>query len=151
MVARDRAFHGALTGLLVGLMALGPTWGCASSTTITSEPSGAELRIDGAPVGRTPYTYVDNQTWLWSKHQVTLDKRGYEPTMAMIQAEINPLYLVLGIVFSACVFGLILILVGQYRPNYNFYLQRKSRVQTGDLSEQFAIQFSDALAPAGEQ
>lgn len=52
--------------------------GCASSTLITSDPSGAKLFIDGRHVGATPFIYSDTKI-VGSKTTVRLEKEGYEP------------------------------------------------------------------------
>jgi hypothetical protein len=41
-------------GTLAGATALALLSGCTSWVTITSQPSGAEVRIDGKRIGRTP-------------------------------------------------------------------------------------------------
>lgn len=107
------------TPLLIAIVAIGPLSGCASQTTITSTPPNAKLMIDGQPVGKTPYQYVESTTWLWSKHQVQANKRGYQPGYRMISASISPVHLIAGIL--CC---LPLIAVGQYDPQYNIVLQR---------------------------
>lgn len=98
---------------------LGLLSGCASQTTITSIPTGADVKIDGQPSGKTPYNYSDAQVWLWTKHQVTLDKPGYTPTTGMLAGELSPTHLIVGILCCLPV-----ALVGQYNPQYNFVLQR---------------------------
>lgn len=52
--------------------------GCASSTLITSDPSGAKLYVDGRHVGSTPYNYTDTKI-VGSKTTLRLEKEGYEP------------------------------------------------------------------------
>ena len=100
-------------------MCLGLLSGCASQTTITSIPTGADVKIDGQPSGKTPYNYSDAQVWLWTKHQVTLEKPGYTSTMGMLSGELSPTHLIVGILCCLPV-----ALVGQYNPQYNFVLQR---------------------------
>lgn len=52
--------------------------GCASSTMISSIPSGAKVYINGEPVGTTPYLYTDTKV-VGSLINVDLIKEGYEP------------------------------------------------------------------------
>jgi hypothetical protein len=51
--------------------------GCASTTIIRSDPSGATVYIDGSKVGKTPYTYTDTKT-ISSTTRIKLKKQGYE-------------------------------------------------------------------------
>lgn len=105
--------------LCCGAICLGMLSGCASQTTITSVPTGADVKIDGQPSGKTPYNYSEAQVWLWTKHQVTLEKSGYTATTGMLSGELSPTHLVVGILCCLPV-----ALVGQYNPQYNFVLQR---------------------------
>ena len=94
--------------------------GCASTTVIQSEPTGAQLRIDGQPVGATPVTFTEQAVWLWTKHQVTLEAPGYNPYHGMMNAQVSPLYLILGLL---CL--LPFLLVGEFRPTYYYVLIQK--------------------------
>lgn len=51
--------------------------GCASTTVIRSEPSGATVYIDGSKMGKTPYTYSDTKT-VSSTTRIRLKLEGYE-------------------------------------------------------------------------
>ena len=93
--------------------------GCASQTTITSIPTGADLKIDGQPVGKTPHNHSDAQVWLWTKRQVTLEKPGYTAATGFISGELSPTHLIVGILCCLPV-----IAVGQYNPQYNYVLQK---------------------------
>lgn len=53
---------------------------CAAETRINSYPQGAEVLVDGRPIGYTPAIYSDGAGWLWSRHLVTLYRDGYAPT-----------------------------------------------------------------------
>ncbi|MFY0564932.1 PEGA domain-containing protein [Archangium lansingense] len=53
------------------------TVGCASSTIIRSNPSGADVYIDGSKVGTTPYTYSDTKL-VGASTSVKLTKEGYQ-------------------------------------------------------------------------
>lgn len=52
--------------------------GCASSTLITSDPSGAKLYVDGRHVGSTPFMYSDTKI-VGSKTTLRIEKDGFEP------------------------------------------------------------------------
>lgn len=51
--------------------------GCASTTMIHSNPSGAKLYLNGESVGKTPYTHRDKRI-VGSSTVVKLEKEGYE-------------------------------------------------------------------------
>lgn len=51
--------------------------GCASTTMIQSDPTGAKIYLDGEPVGTTPYSHTDTKI-VGSSTQVRLEKEGYE-------------------------------------------------------------------------
>jgi len=54
---------------------------CASSTMISSIPSGAKVYINGESVGTTPYLHTDTKV-VGSLINVDLIKEGYEPIYA---------------------------------------------------------------------
>lgn len=51
--------------------------GCASTTVINSEPSGAALYLNGEKVGVTPYIHSDTKI-IGSTNVVMLKKEGYQ-------------------------------------------------------------------------
>ena len=105
--------------LLAANMALTLTTGCSSTTTINSSPPGADLSMNGMEVGKTPFVYSDKKV-LFSKQQVSIEKKGYERFDGFIQRdEIVGGYLVLGVL---CLFPLILW-SWEYPPFYKFTLR----------------------------
>ena len=50
---------------------------CAGTTQIKSEPTGADLFVDGEKVGKTPYTYTDTRI-VGSVVHLKMKKDGYE-------------------------------------------------------------------------
>lgn len=52
--------------------------GCASTTLIQSDPSGAKVYMNGEYKGVTPLTYSDTKI-VGSVTHLTLEKEGYEP------------------------------------------------------------------------
>jgi hypothetical protein len=56
---------------------------CASSTVIRSNPSGAKVFLDGALVGKTPYTLSDRKI-VGSSTSVRLEYPGREPTSFVV-------------------------------------------------------------------
>mgnify|MGYP006197080811 CR=1 FL=1 len=103
---------------------LAPMAGCASQTVIQSMPPGAKLSIDGAPVGETPYTFAEPQVWLWTKHSLVLEKRGYATTPAYLDATVSIPHLIAGIFLCFP-----LIAVGRYEPTYVYTLFKNSRAE----------------------
>lgn len=122
---------GILVAMLMAMLALGPM-GCASSTNITSEPSAAKVRIDGIVLGETPVQFHESSVWVWTKHQVTVEKKGYQVMTRNLSAEFIPVNVVLGIIFSACLFPIIFALVGEYKPQHHYVLIAKEVAGLGD-------------------
>ena len=68
-----------------------------TTVSFTSDPPGAEVTLDGAPVGRTPVqVMVSNR----KDHQVTMQHEGGEPTTCMLGASLGAGWLVLDILFG---------------------------------------------------
>ncbi len=64
--------------------------------TLTSEPDGAEVRVDGFPVGRTPLqTYVSNRR----HHHVTFEYGGQE-TGCILEASVGAGWVVLDVLLG---------------------------------------------------
>ncbi len=119
-------FTSLLLIVTIASMSLGPMTGCSSSTQITSDPAGAEALVDGQPVGQTPVQFSEGSVWLWTKHQVTLKKKGYEQYTGQMAAGINTPMLVFGIIcglFTLC--GFAFITIGEYKPVYHYVLNKK--------------------------
>jgi hypothetical protein len=93
--------------------------GCASTTTIQSQPPGARVLLNGAVVGNTPYTMTDTKI-VGSATQVRLEYPGYQPVDAVVtrNEELDVLALVGGI------FLLVPFLwIMKYRSTHMFALQ----------------------------
>ncbi len=71
---------------LVILMVLSTAVGCASTTTIDSDPQGATVTINGQHVGTTPVQYTDSAT-IMARHTVVLEKPGYETSRATLRRD----------------------------------------------------------------
>lgn len=91
---------------------------CASSTMITSSPSGAKVYVDGNLKGTTPYKHKDRKPSL-SQTQVGVEKLGYEGEYASITKDDD-------VHLGAAVGGFFLILpwawILEYDENYHFEL-----------------------------
>ena len=91
--------------------------GCFSKTHIYSRPAGASVTIDGThPVGKTPIE-LDEQVWVWTKHNVTVAADGFAPQTIQIRSTgINYGYAVV----CVCTLGLLfpLAMVSEYPDQY---------------------------------
>jgi hypothetical protein len=65
---------------LIGAITLGATvqMGCASSTVLQTQPTGARVSINGIVVGQTPYTLTDTKI-VGSTTPVRFELPGYAP------------------------------------------------------------------------
>jgi hypothetical protein len=109
---------------LLAIAALGAVSpGCASSTKITSDPSGAEVYIDGEKVGETPYEYREKSVWVWTQHDVAVRQKGYIPAEGQLETHAVPGFVALGIIGCICLFPALLTVVGRYEDTYHFDLQ----------------------------
>ena len=93
-------------------------FGCASSTVIRSNPSGALVYIDGSRSGQTPYTLTDTKI-VGSSTQIRLTKEGYEDIQMILtrseEFQIGP-----------CIGGVFLLVpflwVMGYKPEHTYDL-----------------------------
>ncbi|MGB3976443.1 MAG: PEGA domain-containing protein [bacterium] len=96
--------------------------GCASITTINSNPSGAELWLDGMRMGTTPYTHSDTDISFSSK-TVQLRLAGYRDfTGAIKRDKVNTQNAIL----SFLCFWPTLLWSWEYPPSYTFDLQKNT-------------------------
>lgn len=75
--------------LRLGLLCLGlAAAGCATSQTVSlsTMPEGAEVRVDGKPLGLTPTTFTDKFTD-GHYYKVQLAKPGYQPREVTLKQE----------------------------------------------------------------
>lgn len=125
--------------LLVLSTSVAPLVGCASSTTISSEPMGAAVKIDGQPVGNTPVSYTNESVYVWTEHQVTLEKKGYHPYNGQVEATFSVMHLLIGI-FCCLPF----VIVGEFKPTYHFVLAQQATAQLmQEWVEDAVVQFSE--------
>jgi hypothetical protein len=92
--------------------------GCASTTLIKSQPSGAKVYLDGESVGRTPHQMTDTKI-VGSATRVKLVLEGYEPYEAIIQR--NEVFDA-----GACVGGVLVLVpflwIMSYKPEHTYEL-----------------------------
>ncbi len=97
---------------------------CSSSTVIRSNVPGAQVYIDGAYVGTTPYTMSDTKI-VGSRTRIRIEAPGYEPTHTSIERSEE---------FSvgACIGGAFLLVpylwIMGYKPEH-FYMLRPAAAQ----------------------
>jgi hypothetical protein len=86
--------------------------GCASTTLIQSDPTGAKVYLDGEPMGKTPYTHTDTKI-TGSPTQVKLVKEGYEDfhTVIVRNEEVD-----VGAVVGGVFFLIPFLWVMKYKP-----------------------------------
>jgi hypothetical protein len=110
---------------------------CASTTMISSVPSGAKVYIDGELMGTTPYKYSDTRI-VGTTVNIDLKKEGYQPfyTSFSRTEQVNA---------GAIVGGLFLLFpflwTMDYKPTHNYELtperdiemiESQAQVTTGD-------------------
>jgi hypothetical protein len=83
---------------IVAIIVVAAVAGCASTTVIQTQPPGARVFLNGAPVGTTPYTMTDTNM-SGSTVQVRLEYPGYDPVNTMISRSeaLDPMALIGGI------------------------------------------------------
>jgi len=102
---------------------------CVSSTVIRSYPEGADLRIDGVDVGKTPYRYEDNKI-TFSTTDNRLSAEGYRTLNTSIskdeEVDVGP-----------AVAGFFVLIpwlwVMKYKSNYTFDLKPEMPAVTPPL------------------
>lgn len=94
-------------------------FGCASTTLIKSNPSGANLQTDGTPLGETPCFYTDKAVAGTTK-VVTLKKEGYKDYYGYIKREKLSIPALIGGIFLIVPFVWIL----EYPSQYDFEMEK---------------------------
>jgi hypothetical protein len=104
---------------VIGAVTLCAFTGCASSTVLQTQPPGATVAINGAIVGRTPYTLTDTKI-VGSSTPIRFEYPGYAPLDVNLtrNEEVDVLPLIGGL------FVLVPFLwVMKYQANHNYQLQ----------------------------
>jgi hypothetical protein len=93
--------------------------GCASTTVIRSNPSGARVFLNGEPVGQTPYTMTDTKI-VGSTTSVRLEAPGYETTTGAISRSEE-------FDVGACIGGVLVLVpflwIMGYKPDHTFEMR----------------------------
>jgi hypothetical protein len=93
--------------------------GCTCTTLIKSNPPGAEVQVDGNPVGETPCFYTDMAV-AGTTRAVTLKKERYKEYNGYIKREKFSVPILIAGIFLIVPFVWIL----EYPPQYNFEMEK---------------------------
>ena len=115
-----------LKKILVLLILTCFTSGCANQAMILSEPPGAEVYIDGQPIGQTPCKY-EYSTNTGRSFEVTVQHSGYEPIQHRIAADETDVkarnsWLAAGLVWSPLWLGT--FFTKKLKDSYNFVMKK---------------------------
>ena len=120
---------------------------CASSTMISSIPSGAKVYINGESVGTTPYLHTDTKV-VGSLINVDLIKEGYEPiyTSFTRTEQIN-----MGALIGGLFVWPILLWTMDYKPTHNYEMIPLSALRQSDEIKNTHIEESQILKSKTER
>jgi hypothetical protein len=96
--------------------------GCASSTLIQSNPSGAKLYVDGSLVGSTPYSHRDTKI-VGSRTDVRMVKEGYETLYTSFSRDEE---VAVGPIIAGLFVWIPLLWVMKYQPVHHYELEKAS-------------------------
>jgi hypothetical protein len=94
-------------------------FGCASTTLIKSNPSGAKILVNGQVIGETPQFYTDKAVAGTAK-TVTLKKEGYKDFDSYIKRDQFSVPNLIGGIFLIAP----LIWILEYPSQYNFIMEK---------------------------
>jgi len=120
---------------------------CASSTMISSIPSGAKVYINGESVGTTPYLHTDTKV-VGSLINVDLIKEGYEPiyTSFTRTEQIN-----MGALIGGLFVWPILLWTMDYKPTHNYEMVPLAALRQSDEIKNTHIEESQILKSKTER
>lgn len=76
--------RGAVSFLL-GIMPVW-LWGCSQTCVIDSDPQGATIFVDGAPIGQTPTSYDFSIAGLRFSYEIKAQLTGYETEVQVVKS-----------------------------------------------------------------
>jgi hypothetical protein len=123
--------------LIAAVAAMAP--GCSSTTTVISQPSRAEVILDGqSRLGETPLEIRD-LAWVWRKRELQVRKDGYYTSIVNLESE----YQGSSVALCICSLGLLwpILFVGEYPSQILIELEPIERAETIDFSAPTAVQF----------
>lgn len=94
--------HSHRPQLLLLLIVVMLSSACTSTMGIYSRPAGADVVMDrDKTLGKTPIL-LKEQTWIWTRHQFTFTKAGYESQTIKVSAKARPANMVLAVCTTSC-------------------------------------------------
>ena len=104
------------------------TSACAQHSAFISEPSGAQVIVDGQQIGVTPCD-LDYNLSSGGSHDVTVVKNGYEPVHFVVEAdevdsEARNRWLAAGVVWSPLWLGT--LFTKKLKDSYDFILREEA-------------------------
>ncbi|MFN0030831.1 MAG: PEGA domain-containing protein [Flavobacteriales bacterium] len=91
---------------------------CSSTTMIQSTPSGADVYMDGQPLGKTPVSYSDTKI-VGSSTSVTLKKEGYADLNTTLTRDEKA---DVGAIIGGCFLLFPFLWTMEYNPTHNYTL-----------------------------
>ena len=122
--------------------------GCTSYVRITSEPSGAQVRIDGIKAPRTTPTSVRVTWWAWEKNRITLDHPDYHRFSTVLRRTPQVEFILLDLV---SLYGIMLLPVNSVGPikrqHFVLRLREEEAHQKMESEEDILATREEAPAP----
>ena len=111
------------------------TSACAQHSAFVSEPSGAQVIVDGQEIGVTPCN-LDYNLSSGDSHEVTVAKEGYEPVHFVVEAdevdmEARNKWLAAGVVWSPLWLGT--LFTKKLKDSYDFILREEKPDMTARI------------------
>jgi hypothetical protein len=78
----------AIVTILLSMLFLGLISSCVTMVNIQSEPAGADVILNGKPIGQTPVNVLLSDE-AWKTHTVILKKAGYQPIQQTLSKEVK--------------------------------------------------------------
>ena len=111
--------------LVIPSLMIGQSFGY-KMITIQTEPSGAELFLNGTPIGKSPATVRVQDGLLAPQYIVRTELDGYQEALYYLDQHLKP-----GMACAGACCGMIffpgfalLIFAKEHEPEYTFYLQK---------------------------
>ncbi len=122
------------------------TSACANQALILSEPAGAQVMVDGQPIGRTPCKYEYSSS-AGASYEVTVEKPGYEAIQYRLQADetdvqARRMWLTAGLVIpmgSPLFLGT--FFTKKLKDSYNFVMKKAAPQRTARIEPEEGVRF----------
>lgn len=112
------------------------TTACANQAVFISDPTGAQVRINGEPVGVTPCAF-DYVTSSGETYDIEIEKPGYEPmrrtmTADEVDASARNRWMAAGVVWSPLWLGT--LFTNKLKDSYQFVLKQETPMIAMELA-----------------